>query len=389
MFRAFFSTAKAQASLLQDRVENLEQENSQLQAELELLRKVKQVADLRLDVERDAHHLTQEKFATTNFNLEALNTIHNMVIQNAERLGEKQANIQENRTTYDQIGTILSTIGERLNHIDNESRTTADSMTKLADASGRINSFIEIIQKIADQTNLLALNASIEAARAGEQGRGFAVVADEVRNLAKQSTEASVQIADVVRDITNHSATVQQGIHTIAEETLELAETTDNVTQTISLITDMSKGMSDMILRNTWQTFLQAALLSLSVFINRVQSMIVDGVDDPSWVDKIADHTSSRLGKWYLSVPEHSPMRAAPAWPNLGKTLEQLHQNAAKALASQINRDLKTASDYSMKMFNHASELEQILLSLNEFSETLVFEPSESHATQAEEDILF
>lgn len=389
MLRTFLSTSKTQTQSLEERIHLLESENKRLKFDIELLHKVKEVADLRLNVEKDSHHLTQEKFTTTSFTLTALNTLHDMVINNADRLGDKQANIQENRTTYDQIGSILSTIGERLNHIDNESRSTADSMEKLASASKRINNFIEIIQKIADQTNLLALNASIEAARAGEQGRGFAVVADEVRNLAKQSADASNQIENVVRDITQNSATVQQGIHNIADDTLELANTTKNVSQTIGLITNMSKDMSDMILRNTWQTFIQAAMLSLSVFVNRIHSMVVEGVNDLSWVEKIADYRGSRLGKWFLSVPINSPMQKSRDWEGIGNILEKLHDSAAQALEARANQDLSKATANSHRMFEFAKELEQVLLNLNNYAETLVFEPEESHRTQSEEDIFF
>ncbi len=85
----------------------------------------------------------------------------------------------------------------------------------LNDLLNKIGNITNLIDGIADQTNLLALNASIEAARVGEAGRGFTVVANEVRKLAEEVKASSLNINNLLLDVTQESQSVMETSETM------------------------------------------------------------------------------------------------------------------------------------------------------------------------------
>ncbi len=119
-------------------------------------------------------------------------------------------------------------------NIAQDAREKAEVATRviaeLKESSQKIGQIVQVINQIADQTNLLALNATIEAARAGEAGKGFAVVANEVKELARQTSEATDEIASMIGSI---QANVDQAV-----------EAVNSVDEIISKIGDLSSNIA-------------------------------------------------------------------------------------------------------------------------------------------------
>lgn len=128
--------------------------------------------------------------------------------------------------------------------------TAVDLITQLNTQAKDIEKIVTTIQGVAEQTNLLALNAAIEAARAGEMGRGFAVVADEVRQLAARTSDATVEIKNVVAEngkltqqlnvnMTSIASSAEKNndqIATVKTIMLEISDGADHVARTVSTL---------------------------------------------------------------------------------------------------------------------------------------------------------
>jgi len=144
----------------------------------------------------------------------------------------------------DQGAQVIDRTVQVIRELSEQMEQAGKEMSALDKQSQLIATIVQSISSIADQTNLLALNPAIEAARAGEQGRGFAVVADEVRQLASRTSQATVEIVEVVQknqQLTRSTVTVIRQGQDKAQQGLELSNESGRV------MTEIKRGAQQVV----------------------------------------------------------------------------------------------------------------------------------------------
>ncbi len=166
-------------------------------------------------------------------------------LRSAEAGAELAEETAQNMATVSAACEELSiTTEEILGQVKESEKNTHDAVeetskalktaTILSDSATRIQSVVDLIQKIAGQTNLLALNATIEAARAGEHGKGFSVVAHEVKELAKDTAKATEEISEHVGEIRTATETVGGAINQIEDKVTGISRHAESISRNVN-----------------------------------------------------------------------------------------------------------------------------------------------------------
>jgi twitching motility protein PilJ len=134
-----------------------------------------------------------------------------------------------------------------MNSLREQIQETSKRIKRLGESSQEIGEIVELISDITEQTNVLALNAAIQAASAGEAGRGFSVVAEEVQRLAERSSEATKQIAAIVRTIQSDTHDTVAAMEVSTQGVVEGARLSDAAGQTLQEIGQVSTKLATLI----------------------------------------------------------------------------------------------------------------------------------------------
>lgn len=226
----------------------------------------------------------QEQSAQANEVAAAVEEMARTIIENASNANSTAEASTNSGTLAQEGGHIVEQTVAKIREIADVVGTSAETVERLGASSAEIGEIVAVIDDIADQTNLLALNAAIEAARAGEQGRGFAVVADEVRKLAERTTQATKQIASMIKTIQAETVEAVESMRFGREEVaagITLADQAGETLQNVVSETNEVVGMINQIAAASEEQSTTSEQISRSVeAISSVSNESAHGVSE-------------------------------------------------------------------------------------------------------------
>lgn len=181
----------------------------------------------------------------------------------SSNLNNVAAAMEESSTNASMVATaaeeMTATINE-ISHNAERARSISDQafqqagqasgqMDELGHAATGIGKVVETITEISAQVNLLALNATIEAARAGEAGKGFAVVANEIKELAKQTSDATLEIKEKIENIQSST----DGTIQIIDEISRVIKNSNDIVSSIATAVEEQSAATKEIANNIAQ----------------------------------------------------------------------------------------------------------------------------------------
>lgn len=341
-----YNALRDEFSRMQSRIAELEQENATLRADNKTLTDEKK---------------KQGKSVLNDAMVESINQIGGIretVLMSFQRIDAESSSIHNINELFTESSAALTQIVGDMDGLSDKMGQMSERIAGLSDTADSINKFVATITSISDQTNLLALNAAIEAARAGDAGRGFSVVADEVRALANETNKSASEVAELVKGIIQSTRAAVGSVNELQTNNSDLAAGVTNLNASYEQMVSHCTSMKDTIQTASHQTFIQTVKLDHVVWKGDIYAVLT-GKSHKS-VNDFVDHTTCRLGKWYMQQSGNK-MSQHEAFKRLDRPHSLVHSCGVEALLAAQQGDLAKRDRLLTEMEKASADVMRLL----------------------------
>lgn len=189
-------------------------------------------------------------------------------------------------TTTGQAQGSLRRMDQTMQHMVAATDSINAKLAALSEKASNINNVLTTITKVADQTNILSLNAAIEAEKAGEAGRGFSVVATEIRRLSDQTSVATWDIEQMLKEMQSAVSASVMGMDKFSEEIRRSVDEVRDVATQLNDVIDQVQKLTprfDMVLEGMQSQAVGASQITQTMTqLNEATQQAVDALKSTS-----------------------------------------------------------------------------------------------------------
>lgn len=247
-------------------------------------------------------HLSEQVSNNAGDNADKANSVSVAAEEMSTNMNSVAAAMEQSSVNINTVASAAEEMNATINEIAQNAETarvttlsavgkageSTEMMNGLSGAAEGIGKVVETITDISEQVNLLSLNATIEAARAGEAGKGFAVVANEIKDLAKQTSEASLDIKEKIENIQESSKVSLSSIEAISSVIADV----NDIVATIATAVEEQSAATCEISQNISQA--SSGIEEVSENVSECTMVVGDITKDISAVDQSSNEISQR-----------------------------------------------------------------------------------------------